>query len=64
MSNYVFFKFKKIDKNLIDSLSKSYLHFASVKNLNDPIDCQIDICASITSAIARCDDSVIRERGL
>lgn len=62
MSNYVFFKFKKIDKYLIDSLVKSYLYFADIKDLNDPFDCQIDVCASITSAFIHCDDSNIRER--
>jgi hypothetical protein len=62
MSDYVLFKFKKIDENLIDSLTKSYLYFASVQSLNDPFDCQIDTCASIASAIARCGIPEIREQ--
>lgn len=62
MSGYTLFKFAKINTNLIDSLTKSYLYFASVKNLNDPFDCRIDIDASISSAIARCDDPNIRKQ--
>ncbi len=61
-NKYVLFKFREINKNLLDTLVKSYLYFAFPDKLNDPFDCQIDVCASITSAIARCQDSKIREQ--
>jgi hypothetical protein len=43
MSDYVFFKFRAINKYPIDGLVKSTIYFASPKDLNDPFDCRVDI---------------------
>jgi hypothetical protein len=42
-SDYRFFKFRAINKHLIDSLVMSHLWFAKPDTLNDPFDCQIDL---------------------
>lgn len=49
------FKFRQINKNLIDSLVNSYLYFSGPKKLNDPLDCQVDVIASIERAIEKSD---------
>ena len=43
MSDYRYFKYRLINKNLIASLVNGALYFALPSNLNDPFDCQIDI---------------------
>lgn len=53
MSEYVFFKFRKINKYLIDGLVKGTLYFASPKQLNDPFDCRVDIKKSAKQAIGQ-----------
>lgn len=49
-ANHIF-KFKKIDKYLIDSLVHSQLYFARPAELNDPFDCKVDIEKSLRKAI-------------
>jgi hypothetical protein len=48
--NHVF-KFSKINKNLLDSLVHSRLHFARPETLNDPFDCQVDVKKSLKKAV-------------
>lgn len=62
MSDYVIFKFKRIDKNLLKSLVNSELYFACPDRLNDPFDCRIDILASLGNAISRASGSTKRLR--
>ena len=56
MSDYVIFKFRKIDKNTLRSIVNSELYFARPDCLNDPFDCQVDIIASFESAVSRADE--------
>ncbi len=51
------FRFRNIDKNLIDSLVKSTLYFAHPKQLNDPFDCRVDIRAAAESALLKLSGS-------
>ena len=51
MSNYQYFKFRSVNKYLLDSLIKSTLYFAHPRQLNDPFDCNLDIRKSIRSAL-------------
>jgi len=51
MSPYVFFKFREINKYLIDGLVKGTIYFASPKQLNDPFDCRVDIKKAAKQAI-------------
>jgi Protein of unknown function (DUF2971) len=55
MSNYEFFKFSPIGKNLIDSLIKGYIYCASPASLNDPLDCRVDLRAALRRAIESTD---------
>lgn len=41
--DYLYFKFRKINKHLIESLVNSSLYFAKRDRLNDPFDCQLDL---------------------
>lgn len=45
-----FYKFKPINKWLIDSIVNSNIYIPSFKELNDPFDCQIDIKKLLTDA--------------
>src|SRR5260221_4416684 len=53
MTNYVLFKYKRIDKNLLKSVVHSELYFASPIGLNDPFDCRVDILKALENAISR-----------
>lgn len=44
------FKYRPVNKYLIDSLVKSQLHFSLPKELNDPYDCQVDLKRAIQRA--------------
>ncbi len=50
MSTYNCFKFKPINKFLIDSLVNSHFYFGSRTQLNDPFDCHIDLVSIIRRA--------------
>lgn len=63
MSDYVIFKFERIDKNLLKSLLNSELYFARPNRLNDPFDCQIDILSSLENAISRANGLTSNELG-
>jgi hypothetical protein len=47
MTDYCCYKYRAINKYLIDSLIKSQLFFAPRKQLNDPFDCNIDISGAL-----------------
>ncbi len=47
------FKYHKVDKNLIDGLSRGYLYFPSLEKLNDPLDCRVDLVNVIERATAK-----------
>lgn len=61
MSEYSFFKYRTINKNLLDSLVKSQLYFAPRNALNDPFDCNIDIVRVVDHLIATQTDTEILE---
>jgi hypothetical protein len=51
MSEGIFCKFRCVDRNLLDSLFRGYIYFASSEQLNDPFDSRIRIVKSLDSAI-------------
>ena len=53
MDDYRYFKYRFINKNLIDSLVNESLYFALPSNLNDPFDCRIDIRKSANFAASK-----------
>ncbi|MEF8731703.1 MAG: DUF2971 domain-containing protein [Candidatus Accumulibacter meliphilus] len=48
--DYLYFKFRKIDKHLIESLVNRELYFAKPDTLNDPFDCRLDLRKSFRRA--------------
>ncbi len=53
MDDYRYFKYRFINKNLIDSLVNGSLYFALPSKLNDPFDCQIDLRKSAKYAASK-----------
>lgn len=53
MNIHKFFKYRAINKNLIDSLVNGYLYCAPPASLNDPFDCQVDIKKSANYASSK-----------
>lgn len=51
MSEVILCKFRKIDRNLLDSLIRDYIYFSHPIQLNDPFDCKIKITKSLNCAI-------------
>lgn len=47
---FVLYRFRKIDKRLIESLVSQSLWFAKPNTLNDPFDCQIDVEGALKRA--------------
>ena len=56
MSNTTVFKFREVNKNLLEALIRSQLYFANPEALNDPYDCQVDILEALERAISRASD--------
>lgn len=52
---YTFFKFRAINKNLIDSLVDPSLYFAKPDRLNDPFDCRINLRKCFEQAIKKAE---------
>jgi len=50
MGDILLFKYRPVNKYLLDSLVKSQLHFALPSNLNDPHDCQVDLKRALVRA--------------
>ncbi len=48
--DYLYFKFRSINKHLIESLVNSSLYFARPDELNDPFDCRPDLRKSLLRA--------------
>jgi hypothetical protein len=55
MNCFTLFKYSRINKNFIKSLSGNYVFCASLENLNDPFDCRVDIKKSAGNAISELD---------
>ena len=55
MTNLVGFKFREVNDNLIDSLQRNYIYFATPQQLNDPFDCRVDIATALDQAISKSD---------
>ena len=53
MSDYIVFKFRAINKNLLGSLVNGELYFAEPKFLNDPFDCRVDVLRALDNAILK-----------
>ena len=53
MEKITLFKFRGINKDLIDTLVKGTIYCARPIRLNDPFDCQVDIKNSAKNAISR-----------
>lgn len=51
MEESIGFKYRPINKRLIESLITGEVYFSSPEQLNDPFDCQIDIKKSLNTAI-------------
>lgn len=51
MNNPTAFKFREINKQMIESLITGEVYFSVPEKLNDPFDCQIDIKKSLDNAI-------------
>ncbi len=52
-TDYLFFKFRPINKFLIESLVSPSVYFSNPSNLNDPFDCQLDIRKSFSRAVEK-----------
>ena len=53
--DYIFFKYRKIDKYFLSSLVNSELYFARPDRLNDPFDCKVNILKSLENAVLKSD---------
>ena len=53
MSDYVAFKFKAINAQLLKSLESGEIFFASPDRLNDPFDCRVNIPQALQNAIGK-----------
>lgn len=53
LTNYCCFKYRAIDKRLLEQLVNSAMYFPHRAQLNDPFDCNIDIVRAIDHAIIR-----------
>jgi hypothetical protein len=51
MEKSIGFKYRPINKRLLESLITGEVYFSSPEQLNDPFDCQIDIKKSLNTAI-------------
>ena len=53
MADYCCFKYRPVDKRLLELLVGSTMYFPHRAQLNDPFDCNIDIVRAIDNALAR-----------
>ena len=58
--SFVLYKFRAIDKHLIESLVSQSLYFARPDALNDPFDCQIDLKAALKRAESSAGGGLLR----
>jgi hypothetical protein len=52
MTDYCCFKYRPIDKRLLESLIQSVIYFPHRDQLNDPFDCNVDIARALDHAIS------------
>lgn len=52
MTDYCCFKYRPIDKRLLESLIQSVIYFPRREQLNDPFDCNVDIARALDHAIS------------
>lgn len=52
MTDYCCFKYRSIDKRLLESLIQSVIYFPRREQLNDPFDCNVDIALALDHAIS------------
>ncbi len=57
-TSFIIFKYRPINKRLLESLINSELHFSLPKDLNDPFDCSVDIHKALERAISRSQGEV------
>ena len=50
MDDYRFYKYRKINSRLLNSLEDGTVYFSHQKDLNDPFDCELDIEKAINNA--------------
>ncbi|MGH8362454.1 MAG: hypothetical protein ACRESQ_03780 [Gammaproteobacteria bacterium] len=50
MDDYRFYKYRKINSRLFESLEDGTIYFSRQKDLNDPFDCELDIEKAINNA--------------
>lgn len=50
MDNFRFYKYRHIDRRLLESLSDGTIYFSNQESLNDPFDCELDIEKAIKNA--------------
>ncbi len=64
MTDYCCFKYRGIDKRLLEQLVHSRMYFPYRAQLNDPFDCNVDIIRAIDHAIAKgaCKDVALLGR--
>ena len=64
MTDYCCFKFRTIDKRLVEQLVNSEMYFPHRAQLNDPFDCNVDIVRALDHAIASgtCREPELLER--
>ncbi len=53
MTDYCCFKYRGIDKRLLEQLVQSRMYFPHREQLNDPFDCNVDILRAIDHAIEK-----------
>lgn len=54
-SSVTLFKFRGINQNLFRVLNERALYFSPPNKLNDPFDCQIDLCKALDQSLDRLD---------
>lgn len=64
MTDYCFFKYRGIDKRLLEQLVHSRMYFPHRAQLNDPFDCNVDIVRAIDHALSSdtCKEPAILEQ--
>lgn len=61
MTDHILFKFRSVNKYLLQTIVQSEMHFAHPNRLNDPFDCRVDIRQSLEVAILK-SHSPVKER--
>ena len=64
VTDYCFFKYRPIDKRLLESLIHSSIYFSHRAQLNDPFDCNVDIVRALDHAVegGSCKSTVLLQQ--